>query len=72
MERFDTSSKAGEIIRKRRDWARVDRVGRRAKAAEPLAFRVGEELDGHGGLLRGASPQSFSQMKVSKKTLCNG
>jgi hypothetical protein len=28
--------------------------GRRAEAVEPLGFRVGEELDGHGGLFRGS------------------
>jgi hypothetical protein len=38
------------------------------KAVEPLAFRVAEEPDGHGGLLRGAPPRGFSQTNVSEKT----
>jgi hypothetical protein len=30
---------------------------------EPLAFRVAEEPDGHGGLLRGTAVPGFSQTK---------
>jgi hypothetical protein len=39
----------------------------RGKAVEPLAFRVAEEPDGHGGLLRGTAVPRFSQTKVSEK-----
>jgi hypothetical protein len=37
------------------------------EAVEPLAFRVGEEPDGNGRLLRGAPPRGFSQTKVFEK-----
>ncbi len=37
------------------------------EVVEPLAFRLGEEPDGHGGLLRGALAPVFSQTKGSER-----
>ena len=36
------------------------------EAVEPLALRVAEEADGHGGLLRGTSAPAFSQTRGSE------